>query len=316
MPKVLFICGSENQTSMMTRISGHLQDCDCYFTPYYGDGLVDRFASFGLLDSTILGRPVREQTRMHLEKNGYLLDPFGRSGAFDLVVTCSDLIIPKNLTGLPFVLVQEGMTDPENYRYRIVRALGLPRYLANTSMTGLSGKFRLFCVASEGFKKLFVRKGVPEDKIAVTGIPNFDDASSWICNDFPHRGYVLAATSHLRETFKYENRKQFIRKALSIADGRPVFFKLHPRERRDRAIREIRRHAPGQTVFDGGDILPMLANCDALVTRYSSVILAALALEKPVYSDYDVSDLMLLKPVQNEGRSAALIAERCRELLG
>ena len=67
----------------------------------------------------------------------------------DLVVTTSDLVAPRNLRGVPMVLVQEGMTDPEDWRYRLARGLGLPRWIGNTSMTGLSHAYEAFCVASE-----------------------------------------------------------------------------------------------------------------------------------------------------------------------
>ena len=49
---------------------------------------------------------------------------------YDLVVTCSDLVVPKNIRHGRVVLVQEGMTDPENMAYYLVKYLGLPRYLA------------------------------------------------------------------------------------------------------------------------------------------------------------------------------------------
>ena len=316
MPNILFICGSMNQTTMMTQIASHLGDGNCTFTAYYGDGFIQRLASAGLLDSTILGNRIRNRTFQYLRQNGYPVDPSGQERPYHLVVTCSDLIIPRNIADLPIVLVQEGMTDPEDSRYRLVQTLKLPRYLANTSMTGLSHAYRFFCVASQGYKNLFVRKGIPAHKIAVTGIPNFDNAVSWTRNDFPYRGYVLAATSHLRETFKYENRKKFIRNVLSIADGRPVLFKLHPAEKVSRAIREIRRHAPDAMVMSEGNVFHMVANAEALVTRYSSVILGALALGKPVYSDYPASFLGPLTPIQNGGRSAEAIAALCREILG
>jgi hypothetical protein len=207
------------------------------------------------------------------------------------------------------------MTDPEDWRYRLVRALRLPRYLANTSMTGLSGAYAAFCVASEGYRDLFVRKGVPRERIFVTGMPNFDDVASYRENDFPHRGYVLAATSCLRETLKQEDRPAFIRKSLRIAGGRPLFFKLHPNENHVRAVREIGKWAPRAQVFVKGNTNHMIANSDVLVTRYSSVVHVAVALGKEVHADLDAATLARLMPVQNGGRSAAHIADICRRLL-
>jgi hypothetical protein len=258
---------------------------------------------------------VQEATERYLQLNALAVDPQGRTGGYDLVVTCSDLLIPNNIKDLPIVLVQEGMIDPEDFRYRAVRRLELPRYLANTSMTGLSHAYRAFCVASQGFRSLFTRKGVDPSAIHVTGIPNFDNVARYQQNDLAIRDYILAATSHLRETFKYENRRRFIHRALAIADGRQLVFKLHPSENHQRAAGEIRRHAPGSLIFAGGDIGYLIANCAALVTRYSSVILVALAMEKRVYSDLPDELLADLVPLQNGGTSAAAIADVCRRLV-
>jgi hypothetical protein len=223
--------------------------------------------------------------------------------------------VARNLRRTRMVLVQEGMTDPEDWRYRLVRRLRLPRVLANTSMTGLSHAYDVFCVASPGYRELFTRKGARPDRLVVTGIPNFDDAASFRENDFPHRGYVLAATSCLRESFKPEDRKGFIRRCLEIADGRTLLFKLHPNEDARRAAREIEALAPQALIFTDGNTNHMIANCEALVTRYSSVVYIALALGKDVYSDIDLETLRALMPVQNGGRSAARIAEICRQQL-
>ena len=61
----------------------------------------------------------------------------------------------------------------------------------------------------------------------------------------PTADYVLCCTSDTRETYKPDNRKRFIRRAVDIAAGRPLFFKLHPNENRERSTREIARWAPG-----------------------------------------------------------------------
>jgi hypothetical protein len=170
-------------------------------------------------------------------------------------------------------------------------------------------------VASEVYRELFVRKGVKPAKIEVTGIPNFDDCISFLRNDFPYRGYVLGATSCLRETWKPEDRNGFIRRCLDVADGRALLFKLHPNENRERARQEIERLAPRALVFDSGNTNHMIANCEALVTRYSSVVYVALALGKEVHADVDEITLRRLMPIQNGGTSARRIAAVCRRFL-
>lgn len=79
--------------------------------------------------------------------------------------------------------------------------------------------------------------------------------------------YVLVATSNAWETFKWDNRPRFLRRAMEIAAGRPVVFKLHAAENRRRAIKEIRQFAPEAPIFTEGDIHPMIANCQVLIAQ-------------------------------------------------
>jgi hypothetical protein len=59
----------------------------------------------------------------------------------------------------------------------------------------------------------------------------------------------------------------------------------------------------------------MIANCDSLLTRYSSVVLVAAVLGKKVYSDIPEEQLKRLAPVQNNGTSAERIAKLGRYLI-
>lgn len=313
--KILFIGGSLNQTTMMHQISQHFKDYDCYFTPYYGDGLIDAGARKGLLNFTILAGKFRELTENYLKTHRLNIDYRGEKHTYDLVFTCQDLIVPRNIRNKKLILIQEGMTEPENLIYHLVRKLGLPRWLAGTSTTGLSDAYDLFFVASEGYKELFIAKGVDPSKIQVTGIPNFDHATQYFFNDLPYRHFVLAATSDRRETFNYENRKKFIQKVLHIADGRQVIFKLHPNENCERATREIQKYAPKALVFTNVNINHLIANCDVLITKHSSVVYIGMALGKEVHSDFSMDFLQKLTPIQNEGTSARSIANITRQML-
>jgi hypothetical protein len=315
--KILFICGSMNQTTQMHQIAKELPECDSYFTPYYPDGYgyIELLTKIGLMDFSILGGQARLRTIRYLSDNNLKIDLNGRSNDYDLVFTCSDMLIQKNIRDKKVILVQEGMTDPENLGYFLAKKFNLPRWLGGTSTTGISDQYDLFCVASEGYKELFISKGVKQEKIVVTGIPNFDNCSQYINNDFPYRGFVLVATSDMRETYKYENRKKFILKAVQIAKGRQLIFKLHPNENYIRAKKEIQKYAPEALIFHLENIEPMIANCEILITRFSSVVYVGLALGKQVYSDFNLDELNKLLPIQNGGKSALIIAQIGRKLL-
>ncbi|MFP4369109.1 MAG: hypothetical protein ACOC2K_00060 [Bacteroidota bacterium] len=313
--KILLICGSLNQTTMMHQISEYLTGYECYFTPYYADGFLDLLAKSGLLDFSILGGKFRENTENYLVNNGLRIDHYGLQNDYDLVLTCSDLIVPRNIRNKRLVLVQEGMTDPRNLAFYLVKWFKFPRWIASTSTNGMSNSFDAFCVASEGYKSHFVQNGVDPEKISVTGIPNFDNAKKYEDNDFPYKNFVLVATSDARETFKIENRKKIILDAVKIADGRQLIFKLHPNELVARATREINQWAPDALVYSEGNVHEMIANCDVLITQFSTVVYTGIALGKEVYSEFDMDELRKLCPMQNGGTSAEKIASICRELI-
>jgi hypothetical protein len=292
-----------------------MKEHDCYFTPYYGDGIVNIIAKLGWLNFTVLGGRHKRETEEYFLRHNLQVDTRGEARAYDLVVTCSDLLVQKNIRNKRVVLVQEGITEPEGIMYHLVKWLKLPRYLANTSTNGLSNEYDIFCVASKGYAELFVRKGVWEKKIVVTGIPNFDNVKIAHDNDFPFHGHVLVATSPLRETFRYDDRRAFVRKCNAIAGERTLIFKLHPLENAERAIREIYQNAPDAIVFAHGDINQMIANADVVITQQSTCTFVALALDKEVHTNLNMAELKRLMPIQNGGSSAEHIAQICERAL-
>lgn len=307
--KILFICGSLNQTTQMHQIAKTLNEYEAWFTPYYSDGLEKFLYNARLAEMTVMGNKLANRCLDYLRHHQLPVDRGGTQHDYDLVVSCSDLVVQKNIRNKKIILVQEGMTDAETVAFHLVRALPfLPRWIAGTSTTGLSHAYHRFCVASEGYRDLFIRKGVAPDKIHVTGIPNFDHCERYHDNDFPYKNFVLVCTSDTRETFRYENRRKFIGNALKIAGGRQLIFKLHPNENVARATREINRWAPNALVYSAGSAEHMIANCAVLITRFSSTVYVGLALGKDVYSDYCVDHLKKLMPIQNNGTSALKIA--------
>jgi len=314
--KILFICGSRNQTTQMHKISKELDsDFDCWFSPYYATGLEEVLRGMNLTEMSIMGSKMVGRCLQYLKACHLQVDYRGERNIYDLVFTCADLIIQKNIVGKKLILVQEGMTDPENLGYYLVKMLPfLPRWVGSTSTFSLSNAYEKLCVASEGYRNLFIKKGIPPGKIVVTGIPNFDDCKKFLENRFPYKNYVLVCTSDSRETFKFENRKKVIRDAVKLASGRKLIFKLHPNENIERATLEIAAWAPGALVFSAGSAEEMVANCDVLVTQFSSTVYVGLALGKEVYSNFPIEELRRLAPLQH-GIAAFNIAQVARELL-
>jgi hypothetical protein len=313
--RALFICGSLNQTTQLHQVARHLDELDAFYTPFYCDGAQEIVRKLGWAEFTIAGRHWRKVCLRYLRQHRLATDFEGRRGGYDLVVTCTDLMVPANVQRQPLVVVQEGITDPPRFWYHARRVLPfIPRVFAGTAWSGTSNLYDRLCVASEGYRDLFVSRGADPAKVVVTGIPNFDDCARYLRNDFPRRGYVLICTSDARETFKVDNRRRFIASAVAIAAGRPLVFKLHPNEDWERARREIARSAPGAEVYTTGSAEEMVANADALVCQYSTLAFVGLALGKEVHSYYPLDELRRLAPIQG-GHAAVRIAEVCRKLL-
>ena len=320
--KALFLIGSPNQTTQMHQIAQLLEDeFEPYFSQLYYDGWQRPFYRFllwtGGLNPTIVTGPIKAKADKYLARHGLANDFEARQlgNAYDLLVCCSDVIVPWPLVRTTkTVFVQEGMTDPLNWWARLIRRLNwMPILAIGTALNGLANCYDIYCVASEGYEKHFAHVGVTPGKLIVTGIPNFDNVERLRANDFPLRDYVLVATSDLRETYSLENRPRFIAECARIAAGRQLVFKLHPNEKMDRAVAEIKQYAPpGTLIYTEGDTDHMIANCAELITQYSTVVYVGLALGKPVHSYFDVADLKRKQPWQNGGTSARRIAAICR----
>ncbi len=314
-PRALFVCGSRNQTTQLHQVARAMPDFDQGFTPFFVTGAYELARELGVLNFTIAGGHWRDECLEYLRSNKLPIDVRGHGYEYDLVVTCQDLVVPGLLRTKPVVLVQEGMVDPVNVWFHLVRRFKpLPRWLASTSATGLSDRYDRFCIAGDGFLDLFVARGVRREKMVVTGIPNFSNCDAFRNNDFPHRGYALICTSDSRETFKLHNRCAFLRNAQRLADGRDIIVKLHPNERFDRAIAEVQKVLPAARVFTRGSAAEMVANCDVLVTEWSSTALIGLALNKQVHSSFKLDELKRLIPLQTP-HSAANIARVCRQVV-
>jgi hypothetical protein len=315
-PRALFICGSLNQTRQLHAVARELREVEAHFSPFYGDTSMALARRFGLIEAWIGGNKRRGWCLEYLAAQGLSIDLDGARGGYELVVSCTDLVVPSNVADRPLVVVQEGILDPDGVTAALCRSMPiLPRWLAGTALTGESGLYARFCAASDGYRERLRALGVPSERVVVTGIPGFDDCRRYLDNDFPHRGYVLVCTSDGRETLKRDDRAHLIRRALGIAAGRRLIFKLHPNENEPLRREEIHALAPDALVLQRGSAEEMIANSEVLVTEWSSTVFVGMALGKPVYSNFSASELRRLLPWQNGGTSAARIASVCREVI-
>jgi len=302
----------------MHQISSFLsEEYECYFSQVFANHFMIRTTvKLGLLDHTVLAGEFKAKADNYLTtnnlKNDYCATVYNNT--YDLVVACTDMIVPKVFTGIKTIWVQEGMIDELTLVARITKFFKLPRYLAfGTSLNGSSNICDIYCAASEGYKNHISRMGTDVSKITVTGIPNFDNLIENKNNDFPYKDFVLVATSDIRECYRYDNRPAFIRQAVKIANGRKLIFKLHPNEKMERAIKEIRENAPADTlILTEGNTNHMVANCSELITQYSTVVYVGIILGKKVHSYFNLSELNKLVPIQTGGNSARMIADICR----
>lgn len=319
MRKALFTVGSINQTTQMHKISKHLPDYDCYFSQFFGLHWWIRLGdTLHITDNTIIGENshFKKESDEYLEQNNLRNDYRGEvyNNKYDIIVLCADLMFPRPARKIKNIYVQEGMTDPLNFVGKIVNFLPIPNYWTfDTQLMGASNKPDIYCVASEGYKEHFVKLGADPRKMIVTGIPNYDNAAQYLDNDFPHKDYVLVATSDIRETFRKEDREAFLKEAVKIANGRQMIFKPHPNEEKERFVREVKANTPPETlIFERGNVEHMIANCEELITQYSTVVYTGIALGKKVHSYFDVKQLEKMTPLQNGGRSAERIADVIR----
>ncbi len=303
----------------MHQIASLLPEYDCWFSQIFTDS---KFLNFlikytPLANGTALAGQFRKNTENYLKSHNLQMDYKAQKNNYDLVVFCSDMIVPARLRNNKTLWVQEGMIDKATLMTRIVKTLSLPIALTgNTSLNGSTNICDIYCAASTGYKDFFTKNGTDSNRIIVTGIPNYDNLERFTDNNFPYRDYVMVATTDMRETFRHENRPEFIKEAVKIADCRRLLFKLHPNENFERAEREIRRYAPlGTLLYHTGNTNEMIANCSELITQYSTVVYTGLALGKKVYSWFDGEQLKALMPIQNQGTSAQNIAGICRDYM-
>jgi hypothetical protein len=320
---ILCFTGSLNQTTQLHSISKYLEDdFNIYFTQVFGDSYLHKIlAEVGFFDNTVFGKnsSFSKMSNKYIKEHNLNYDyrASEKGIEYDLIILSTDMIVPDSFRNIKTIWIQEGMIDPLNKLAKIVNKLRLPVFLAgNTSLNGTTNKADIYCSASYGYKEYFAQHGTNRDKIAVTGMPNFDNIKQLLNLTFDYKDYVLVATSDIRELGGNDDRIDFINRCVKIANGKKLIFKLHPNEKFSRAEAEIRSVCPeGTLVFTKGAIDPMIVHCDTLITQFSSSVYLGLILGKTVYSYFPIEELEAKKPLQNDGMSAKNIANIAREFI-
>jgi hypothetical protein len=319
---ILCLGGSRNQTSQLHQIARHLENnYNVYYSQIFGEGFFYKAAAeIGFFDNTVLGRDssFTKASMEYIRTHNLNYDYRGRSKGikYDLALLSTDMIVPKSFKNIKTVWIQEGMIDPITNFGRLVKRLGLPAYAtASTALNGTSNIADLYFAMSHGYKKYFSTYGTDNEKIMVTGIPNFDNIHSLLETSYPEGGFVLVATSDIRELGGNDDRIYLIKEAIKIANGRKIIFKPHPNENIQRVISEIRSIIPEAKIITEPIIDTLIAHCDVLITQYSSCVYQGMVLGKKVYSYFPMEELESKKPIQNNGKSAEIISGIVKDFL-
>ena len=106
--KVLLITGSLNQTSQMQQIASLLPEYDCWFSQVYSDTHIAKFLKryTPVMNGTVMSDYHREKTEKYLREHGFQIDYKAEKNEYDLVVFCSDMVIPDNLRNIKQILQQ------------------------------------------------------------------------------------------------------------------------------------------------------------------------------------------------------------------
>ena len=143
-PRVLFICGSPNQTGQMVQVAEALPEVEAWFTSL----LLGRLIHLAMVKGDILEQcDQRPQAPRHLrrraERQRAAIDLGAERNEYDLWVCPNDAVVPPGSAETPWVLVQEGIMEQPNWRTWVWRYTRLmPRPLATTAVFGLSKALR------------------------------------------------------------------------------------------------------------------------------------------------------------------------------
>ena len=109
MKKILFITGSINQTTQMHQIANELPEFDCWFSQLFTDNttLNTIINKTTLLSGTVLSTKFRLISEEYLQKHALQIDFRAQKNKYDLVVFCTDLIVPPRMRNIKTIFRQQ-----------------------------------------------------------------------------------------------------------------------------------------------------------------------------------------------------------------
>ena len=333
MPKpVLFVCSNQNHVRIFTPVARILERGGANglairwltLDPYYHHGAEETLRDHGWQERISLPRPPGDTgtpwegnalTRMRILRHGRTAVLWSLDTARPSVVALGNdlgvlerlFLVEARRRAIPSLLVQDGVIALEppsgasvaDHR-RLVRALltALGLRLPDARPYGLNGADQI-AVMGEAFARHLIAYGVPEERIAITGQPRYDDLHALkrgtatpkpLSVPLPagHKIILFTSQPYVRDQMCSVGEARRIWQTVingvkELGEGHHLVAKLHPAE----DVAWTRRWladvlAADCTLTRDDDVLSLAFRADALVTVISTTALEALYLEKPV----------------------------------
>ena len=192
------------------------------------------------------------------------------------------------------LVVMNEITTIGNIAVHIAKGKGIKTAWIQHGTVGDASNFTPSCVDmlavwGDAPKHAFIKKGVPEERIIITGSPQFDDLA--LRNiDFkekelinlgvkPDKKVIVLATQSIPNI---EQITEALSRAVKEIPKTQLVIKTHPSEYLTKKYLEIAGKHLDNTVLTKEYLYPLLNRCDLLVISSSTVGMEAMILGKPV----------------------------------
>jgi hypothetical protein len=218
------------------------------------------------------------------------------------------------------VMPQSGLL--QQLAFSMTRKRGIPVLACSAAWeTNTTVAFRThlhadrLAASGDKMRKIYLDSGLEPQRVVAAGLAHFDrlferdrphDRQILIgCGIDPDKPYLVLATGLITEEDEEEMLVGVIEAVLKIRDMQLV-VKVHPREQVEpyQAIVD-RYNSPGLHVVKDVDLYALLGDCKILITRFSTVALEAMMIDKPVVI-VNISRVSLPVPYVEEGAAVGV----------